>query len=134
MGKIIAVLSLGLVFLFLACDGEEGGQTATLQDITDAVSSYVGTTGLDGDTFGLTDPLTCDAIADRVNAAGTEEEAGQIIEETVGKVCFLSDQPQVSGDTATISIGIYATEAIWELTLTREDGDWQVTGVNYTGQ
>ncbi|MBI1886379.1 MAG: hypothetical protein HYS09_08745 [Chloroflexi bacterium] len=134
MGKILAVLSLAAAFLFLACDGEGGRQTATLQDITDAVSSYVGATGLDSDTFSLTDPLTCDAIADQVNAAGTEDEAGQIIAETVGKVCFLSDQPQVNGDTATISIGIYATEASWELTLTGQDGDWQVTDVNFTGQ
>lgn len=136
MWKPILFLSLAIAFAFLGCEAEEEPELASptippTQEITDAVAAYVGSTGLDGDTLGLTDPLECDAIAAQVDAAASEQEAGEIIQGTAGKLCF--GPVDIGGTTATVQVGIYATEASWELTLTLEDGEWAVTDVEYIG-
>lgn len=139
MWKILVVLSFAIVFLSLACEDEEPKpasptRPALTQEMIDAVAAYVRTTGLDSDTFGLTDPLECDAIAALVDAVASEQEAGEIIQGTAGKLCFGPSEPQIGESKFTTTVGIYGTEAIWELLLTREDSDWKVSDVEYVGQ
>ena len=85
----------------------------------EAAAEYVATIGLDGQTFELTEPQDCDAVED--------------IEAAVGKVCVDLADSQIGAAAGTIEVGVFGTEAIWELTLELQNNTWAVTAVEYTG-
>jgi len=133
MWKILASAALAVALLSLACSDDKPNQatpTATLpQEIVDVVEAYVGTTGFDGNTFGLTEPMECDAIAAQVDAAASEQEADAIIQGTVGKVCIDPDPAEIGPSNALVTVGSYGTEETWEFLLTREESGWVIFDV-----
>ena len=139
-------VALAIALVSLACGDEKPEQasptattppaqaspTATFpSEIADAVEAYVGTTGLDGNTFSLTEPLECDAIAARVDAAASEQEADAIIQGTVGKLCIVSNPDEIGRSNALVTVGPYGAEETetWKFLLTREERGWVIFDV-----
>ncbi|HLB26990.1 MAG TPA: hypothetical protein VJN32_05020 [Dehalococcoidia bacterium] len=133
MWKIVGSVSLAVALVSLACGDEKPEQaspTATFpKEIIDAVQAYVGTTGLGGDTFDLTQPIDCDSITAQVDAAASEPEADEILQGTVGKLCVVSNAADIGPSNAIVAVGLYATEATWKILLTREESGWEVVDV-----
>ncbi|MFQ5880637.1 MAG: SH3 domain-containing protein [Dehalococcoidia bacterium] len=95
------------------------GRTCPSNSPLQAVIEYVATTGFDGETFEFTDPVECRQVP--------EEE----IEIHVGKFCLLNADIGPTG--ATIVVGAFQSDFIWELTLELQDNTWVVTNVEYVG-
>jgi hypothetical protein len=85
----------------------------------EAVSEYVSTVGLDGETFQVTDPIDCAAVED--------------VEAAVGRVCIDFAGSQLGDTSAVVRVGVYATDAVWELTLEFRGESWVVTGAEHVG-
>lgn len=80
----------------------------------EAVGDYVSTVGFDGQTFQLTDPADCAEVED--------------VEAAVGKVYIDFADSQIGDTSAALEVGVYATDAVWRLTLEFQGERWVVTG------
>jgi len=144
--KILGSVALAVALSSLACSDDKANQatptattppaqaspTATFpSEIADAVEAYVGTEGLGGNTFGLTEPLECDAIAAQVDAAASGQEADAIIQGTVGKLCIVPSPDEIGRSNALVTVGPYGAEETetWKVLLTLEERGWVVFDV-----
>jgi hypothetical protein len=142
----VAILGLTIAIgLMTACGGDDnGGQSGAppspsasyallpIESIS-AIGDYIGTVGLAGQTFDLTDPAGCEAIQEEERAAANDEERAQIIEGTKGRLCINRSASLIDGDRAVVTLQEYTSGAGWLLSMERTDGVWTVTNVQALG-
>jgi hypothetical protein len=128
------LLLLGSLILLLAaaCGDDDGGDIAGGQatevpgvtgrlpgSLIGAVSDYISSEGLDGQTHELTDPPFCDELPAEANIP-------------VGMICIA--EGSTANGAAEVTVGLVQTDATWLLTLEEdENGEWGVVAVEYTG-
>lgn len=97
-------------------DGEEASPTAAANSVIGAVAAYVTGTGLDGETFEVTDPINCLAFAELADE-----------EKPFGQICINFNNSQFSDTTGVVEVWAYGTEDFWDLTLELQNVSWVVT-------
>ena len=102
-------------------DGAEASPTVTGNSVIGAVTAYVTETGLDGETFKVTNPINCNAFVEVL------EEEGPI-----GQICINFSNSEFSDASGVIEVREYGTEATWDLTLELQNISWVVTGAEET--
>ncbi len=102
-------------------DGGEASPTVTGTSVIGAVVAYVTETGLDGETFEVTEPINCNAFVE------VAEE-----EKPVGQICINFNNSEFSGTSGVMEVWAYGTEATWELSLELQNLSWIVTGAEET--
>jgi hypothetical protein len=133
----LLTLAIPIILMATACadDGEEGPTVATDTPTEDgaeaspaplgnsvigAVVAYVTQTGLDGETFEVTEPINCNAFPE---ASG---------EEPVGQICINFNNSNFIDTSGVIEVWAYGTEATWDLDLELQNLSWIVTGAKKT--
>ncbi len=104
-----------------AADGGEAFPTVTGTSVVSAVVAYVTETGLDGETFEVTEQINCNAFVD------VPEE-----EKPVGQICINFNNSEFSDTSGVMEVWAYGTEATWDLTLELQNLSWVVTGAEET--
>ncbi len=102
-------------------DGGEASPTATGNSTTGAVVAYVTETGLDGETFEVTEPINCKAFPQ------VAEE-----EELIGKICIDFNNSEFSNTSGVMAVWVYGTETTWGLSMELQNLSWVVTGAEET--
>jgi hypothetical protein len=92
-----------------------------------AIADYIGTTGLDGQTYDLTDPAGCEALREEALAATSDEEREQIAAATAGRLCISRSESSIDGDRAEAILREYTSEAAWAVQLGPSADGWEVT-------
>jgi hypothetical protein len=99
-------------------DEVEASPSVTADSVIAVVTSYVTETGLDGETFEVTDPINCKAFPD---VSGEDAP--------IGRVCIDFNSSEFGESSGVIEVWEYGTESTWRLTLELQDISWAVTGV-----
>ena len=98
-----------------------------------AIGDYIGTTGLDGQLFDLTDPAGCEAIQEEERAAASDQEREEIVANASGRLCINRGASLIQGDQAVVTLREYASGAGWVLRMEQTDGVWAVVNVEPLG-
>ncbi len=117
----LALIAAALLLAVSVACGDGDGESST-GDVTDemieAINEYIAVGNAEtGDS-----PITRDREL---------ELPGDC--ETPGDLCLFPANTVVSEDDATIAVATHTSDASWAFTLAREDGDWVVIEVEYTG-
>jgi hypothetical protein len=104
-----------------AADGAEASPTVTGTSVIGAVVAYVTETGLDGETFEVTEQINCNAFAE------VPEE-----EKPVGQICINFNNSEFSDTSGVMEVWVYGTETTWGLSLELQNLSWVVTGAEET--
>jgi hypothetical protein len=139
-GLTVALLTLAILLIFVAAactddgdepatvpaatptpDGEEASPTAAANSVIGAVEAYVTETGLDGETFEVTDPINCLAFVELA-----EEE------KPFGRICINFNNSDFGDTSGVMEVWEYGTEATWDLTLELQNLSWVVTAAEPT--
>jgi hypothetical protein len=98
-------------------DGVEISPTVSGNSVIGAVTAYVTETGIDGETFEVTDPINCSAFAE---VAEEEKPSGQI--------CINFANNEFTDTSGVVEVWAYGTDAAWKLSLELQNLAWIVTG------
>jgi hypothetical protein len=98
-----------------------------------AIGEYISDTGLDGQSFELTEPAGCEEIQEEEGAATSNEQRQQIIEATRGRLCINRGASLIRDDRAVATVQEYVSGAGWVVSLELTDGVWTVTDVQPLG-
>jgi hypothetical protein len=102
-------------------DGGEASPAATGTSAIGAVAVYVTETGLDGETFDVSETINCSAFVDV-----PEEEKPQ------GRICINFANSEFSGTSGVMEVWVLGTETTWELSMELQNLSWVVTGAQET--
>ncbi len=102
-------------------DGGEPSPITTGSSVEDAITAYITETGLDGETFEITEPINCNAFQQ------VDEE-----EQPVGQFCINFNSSDFTDTSGVIQVWAYGTEVTWDLTLELQNYSWVVTGAEET--
>ncbi len=104
-----------------AANGVEASPTVTGNSAVGAVVAYVTETGLDGETFEVTEQINCNAFAQ------VAEE-----EKPIGKICINFNNSEFNNNSGVMEVWVYGTETTWGLSLELKNLSWVVTGAEET--
>ena len=140
----------GVVLLIAACGGGTEAPTgspitgAIDQGIVVAITEYMATSGLDGDTtFILLDPPECNPAKSGIRlpfelalAGGARAQRGdaQVRRNMDGAICVLKEKSTISTGAAQITLELLGAPTItWRVDLDQARGAWRVINVKFTG-
>ena len=98
-------------------DDVQPSPTTSGNSVISAVTAYVTETGLDGETFEVTNPINCNAFPDV-----PEEDA------PVGQICINFNNSDFGDISGVIEVWAYGTDSRWKLALELQNMSWVVTG------
>jgi hypothetical protein len=134
---------LASVALITSCGGGDGAPAGPPivgeidHGIIVAITEYMATSGLDGDTlFTLADPPDCNAARIQGRLLYRIGGSPRLANATAlnGLICVLKDKSTVGHGTAAITLELYAAPNItWRMDLDQATGAWRVTSVKFTG-